>query len=303
MNENIALLVVDDEPYNLEIIAEFLENEGYTLVTAQDGQSALDILERDPGRFSSVILDRMMPGIDGIQVLEKIKSDPALRLLPVIMQTAAASREQILEGLERGAYYYLTKPFEPEMLASVVRTAVRDHSHQVATLESVKVFRSTLALLRNATFEVRTLEDARALAAVLATRYPDANAVSLGLVELLINAIEHGNAGVTYADKSHLLAEGIWEEEVNRRLALPENVAKRVVVEFAATAESITVAIEDEGAGFEWQRYLEMNPERIFDSHGRGIAMARKLSFSDVSYSGRGNRVVAAVKLIRPVTG
>jgi CheY-like chemotaxis protein/anti-sigma regulatory factor (Ser/Thr protein kinase) len=294
-NHATTLLVVDDEPYNLEIISEFLESEGYELVTAQDGREALDILEREPKLFSSVILDRMMPGVDGIAVLQKIKSDPELRLLPVIMQTAAASREQILEGLQFGAYYYLTKPFEPEMLASVVRTAVRDHSSHVATLERVEVWRNALGLVTEAKFELHSLEEARNLAAVIADRSPNPNTVTLGLTELLINAVEHGNLGITYADKSRLLADSDWEQEVTRRLALPENAAKRVRVEIARTSGSLTIRIADDGEGFDWQRYLEMDPSRVFDSHGRGIAMARKLSFSEVSYLGCGNELVARV--------
>lgn len=294
-NHATTLLVVDDEPYNLEIISEFLESEGYELVTAQDGREALDILEREPKRFSSVILDRMMPGVDGIAVLQKIKSDPELRLLPVIMQTAAASREQILEGLQLGAYYYLTKPFEPEMLASVVRTAVRDHSSHVATLERVEVWRNAFGLFHEAKFELRSLDEARNLAAVIADRSPNPNTVTLGLTELLINAVEHGNLGITYADKSRLLAEGDWEEEVHRRLALPENSTKRVRVDVTRAPGSLTIRIVDDGEGFDWQCYLEMDPSRVFDSHGRGIAMARKLSFSEVSYLGRGNEVIARV--------
>jgi len=292
-----TLLVVDDEPYNLEIISEFLESEGYELVTAQDGAEALAVLEREPKRFSSVILDRMMPGVDGIAVLQKIKSDPELRLLPVIMQTAAASREQILEGLQLGAYYYLTKPFEPEMLASVVRTAVRDHSNHVATLERVEVWRHAFALVTHSKFELRTLEEARNLAAVIADRAPNPNTVTLGLTELLINAVEHGNLGITYAEKSRLLADGDWESEVQRRLTLPEYAAKRVRVDVARDTNALRIAIVDEGEGFEWQRYLEMDPARVFDSHGRGIAMARKLSFSEVTYVGRGNEVHARVDL------
>ncbi|UGA40415.1 response regulator [Chromobacterium haemolyticum] len=107
------LLLVDDEPFNLELMAELLQDAGHEVVQAEDGETALAILQREGETFSTVLLDKMMPGISGFDVLRRIKSEPRLEFLPVIMQTAMGAASSVQEGLAAGAFYYLTKPFSP----------------------------------------------------------------------------------------------------------------------------------------------------------------------------------------------
>jgi anti-sigma regulatory factor (Ser/Thr protein kinase) len=148
-----------------------------------------------------------------------------------------------------------------------------------------------------ASFEVRTLVDARDLATELAAAYPDPERVVMGLTELLVNAVEHGNLGIDYEEKAALLDRGEFEREIDRRLALPELALRRVRVTLRRDAEHITTSIEDEGDGFDWLPYLDPDPDRILASNGHGIAIARGVCFDDVTYHGRGNRVVATVRL------
>ena len=118
-----------------------------------------------------------------------------------------------------------------------------------------------------------------------------------GLTELLVNAVEHGNLGITYEEKTRLREQGRWEEEVASRLAAPEYAEKQVRVSYSRERDQIRVRIEDEGQGFEWQRYVDMDLERAFDTHGRGIAMSRMISFDDVQYLGVGNTVEVTVRI------
>jgi hypothetical protein len=113
----------------------------------------------------------------------------------------------------------------------------------------------------------------------------------MGLLELLLNAVEHGNLGLTYADKSALLASGDWEEEIQRRLDAPGGGARQAELEFVREGTVLRFKLVDGGSGFEWQRYIQMDPARAFDAHGRGIAMARMLTFPDLEYHGTGNTV------------
>ena len=105
------ILVVDDEPLNLAIIEEYLcEEPSYVLDTAAEGGKCLvGTLAARPG-YDLVILDRMMPILDGMALLRRMKGDARFSDVPVIMQTAAAAPDQVREGLAAGAYYYLTKP-------------------------------------------------------------------------------------------------------------------------------------------------------------------------------------------------
>lgn len=292
-----TLLVADDEPLNLDLIAEFLAGDGYRLVTATDGRQALDALLDPDCAFDAVILDRRMPKLDGIEVLSRIKADPRLRALPVIMQTVAGAVEQVIEGLRHGAYYYLVKPYEPATLATLVRCAVQEHGEQRALLEQVGREREALALLREGRFSLRTLAEARALAATLGGLCPDPASAAMGLAEILVNAVEHGNLGISYREKSALAAAGTWEAEVERRLALPEYAGRRVTVHYARQSGGIVFHVHDEGAGFDWRPFLDISAERAFDPNGRGIALARQLAFSSLEYLHRGNEVRATVAL------
>ena len=125
-NSQTTLLLVDDDPVNLEIMEEHLEEAGYHTVTAEQGEEAWNILEQGTHSFQAVLLDRMMPVMDGMEVLAKIKSHASLSMLPIIMQSAATSSDEIRQGIEAGAFYYLTKPYTKEVLISIVEAVVRD---------------------------------------------------------------------------------------------------------------------------------------------------------------------------------
>lgn len=295
MRREPVLLVVDDEPYNRDIIAEFLERDGYRIEQAADGREALDRLAAEPRRYDALLLDRMMPVLDGMSVLREVKRDPVLRSLPVILQTAAAGKEQVAEGLSAGAYYYLTKPFEPETLRSIVRAAVNASlGHRALRIEAEERAR-VLSGLQSARFTLRTLTEARALAVLIAAACPEPQSAVVGISELLINAVEHGLAGLGYERKGALLDAGGWETEVERLLRLPENEGRTVEVQFVRDPDAIALTVRDPGPGFDWRRYLEFDPGRAFDSHGRGIAMARQLAFRHLEYRGNGNEVHAQI--------
>ncbi|MEI7968645.1 MAG: response regulator [Betaproteobacteria bacterium] len=284
------LLVVDDEPFNLEIIAEHLDGAGYQLVTAKDGQEAWDLLKNaKPEEFDALILDRMMPRMDGLTLLKLIKQEARFRQVPVIMQTAAASKDQVMEGIQNGAYYYLTKPFDGEVLATIVRAALADRAGWKDLAREARQEGHVLSLLREGTFRFRTLEDARSLAQLLGNRCLDPANAGLGLLELLVNAVEHGNLGISIKEKARLLHLGIWEEEIQRRLEMAENLERWAEVRMAIEGEVIRFHLRDAGEGFDWKSFEQFDPARAFEPNGRGIALARHLCFPDLEYLGLGN--------------
>jgi anti-sigma regulatory factor (Ser/Thr protein kinase) len=135
------------------------------------------------------------------------------------------------------------------------------------------------------------------LGALLAKACPDSDRVVMGLSELLVNAIEHGNLGIGYDEKSRLLKSHSWQEEVDRRLSLPEYEGREASVEISRARDRIVFKIRDQGSGFEPEPYLEIDPTRVLDAHGRGIAMARLLSFDDLRYEDGGRCAVATVRI------
>lgn len=297
------LLIVDDEAVNREIVAEYLDAVECELTMAADGAQALDLLRAAAPAYDAVVLDRMMPGIDGMEVLRQIKAAPGLRSLPVILQTAAAGREQVAEGLKLGAYYYLTKPYHRDALVAVVRAALADAAQRRDLARRIEDARTVMALIERGTFQFRTLEDARALAAACAALCEEPELAGMGLVELLVNAVEHGNLGITFHEKSELLSAGRWEDEVAVRLQQPENRDKRAELECWREGSCVVFAIRDCGAGFAWGRFLALDETRAFHANGRGIALARNIAFRTLEFRGCGNEVVVSVPARHPRPG
>jgi len=293
---NIRILAVDDEPLNLAIIEEYLSDEHYVLDTAEDGERAWTALTTATEPYELVILDRMMPVLDGMALLKRMKADARFADVPVVMQTAAAAPDQVREGLAAGAYYYLTKPYEPEALCAVVRAAIEDRRALVSAKTRVASLEHALVLLSEIEFRFRTLDDVVQISNILADLCPNRQAVIFGLSELMTNAVEHGNLGISYREKTLLLMENDWKAEVERRLNLPQFKDNFATVRMSRSGDELSFTIRDQGKGFEWQRYLDFDPTRVFDPNGRGIAMALKTSFSDLDYQGCGNVVVAKVK-------
>lgn len=297
MNQEASILVVDDEALNLMLIGEYLRDSGYRIATAADGQEAWDKLEADPEGFNVVLLDLMMPRMDGLEVLARMKAHSQLQVLPVILQTALASSEDIHKGIRAGAYYYLTKPFEKEMLCSVIATALQDHLRYRRLQEEIARTSRIFGLMTRADFRFRTLEQGRELARMLANACPDPRKVVVGLGELLVNAVEHGNLGIGYQEKGRLMESGMLEREVARRLELPEFSDLVVSVSYERDDRELRIRIVDQGDGFDWRNFSQVEPSRVFDSHGRGIAVARIMSFDRVDFSGSGNEVTGVIKL------
>lgn len=297
MQNKSRLLIVDDEEINLAILEENISSAGYATDCVSDGLAAWNVLDENPDQFDAVLLDRQMPGMDGIELLQKIKADPRMHMMPVILQTAKTSPESVQEGLDAGCYYYLTKPLDSHHMVAIVHSAVKDFQQYKSIKKDSENTVNTLRLLNNGEFQFRTLGEARDLVSLISSACPNGAAIALGLSELMINAVEHGNLGITYAEKSDLNANANWEDEVNRRLLDPQYKDKVAKLVFERNQTDIKFKIEDQGDGFNWEKYIRPDPARAFDNHGRGISMANMISFDQIQYLGKGN-VVVAVKSI-----
>jgi two-component system phosphate regulon response regulator PhoB len=129
------ILVVDDEEDILELVRFHLVREGYQLVLASSGEEALKKAGRET--FDLVVLDLMLPGLDGLEVAKALKGDAKTKTLPIIMLTAKGEDADIVTGLEIGADDYITKPFSPRVLTARVKAVLRRRSR--AAVEDTKV--------------------------------------------------------------------------------------------------------------------------------------------------------------------
>ena len=117
------ILVVDDEEDILELVRYNLEKNGYDVVCAATGEDAINEARRNPPGL--VVLDLMLPGIDGLEVCKTLKNDPATATVPVLMLTARGDEADEVTGLELGAEDYVSKPFSPRVLLARVKAVLR----------------------------------------------------------------------------------------------------------------------------------------------------------------------------------
>ncbi|MBF0195299.1 MAG: response regulator [Magnetococcales bacterium] len=294
MSISAKIMLVDDSPGHISLLGGILDAD-YDILVANNGVQALELANAELPDL--ILLDVVMPQMDGYEVCERLKSDEKTSDIPVIFTTANSDPEEIVKGLEVGASYYLTKPINSKILRAVVKSVLEDIADNKSLQEGLDTTdKSSYDYLDKGTFSIKTTEDAYNLAVQLARLCPDPQRSVLGLLELLMNGVEHGNLGITYSEKSELNETDQWKQEVERRLQLPENINKSVVVEYEKLDEELRFFIVDEGKGFDWEPYMEIDPNRVFDSHGRGIAMALKVSFDSITYQNSGNEVLAVVK-------
>ncbi len=123
-----SILVVEDESEIQELLRYNLAKDGYQIRCTDTGEEALRVARDNPPDL--VLLDLMLPGIDGLEVCRKLKSDPRTRQVPILMLTAKGEEVDIVTGLELGADDYLTKPFSPRVLTARIRTVLRRASNE-----------------------------------------------------------------------------------------------------------------------------------------------------------------------------
>lgn len=182
-------------------------------------------------------------------------------------------------------------PSSPNSSSSSISPDSSDSSHGLTINEAGK-------LAKSATFRFQKIEDAHVVANFLASACPNPRLAVIGIVELIMNAIEHGNLGISYEEKTQLQKEGKWAAELDHRFALPENKGKYVEVEFKRVSieqkEELHIRIKDQGEGFDWQNF-EKIPQEKTSQHGRGLTIAKSIVFSRLEFNEKGNEVLGVI--------
>jgi two-component system cell cycle response regulator len=154
-----AILVVDDDPINRMLLTRELERQGHRVVAAEDGLKALEALDAEP--FDIVLLDVLMPGLDGHETLARIERDEKLRHIPVIMVSALDDIKSVVRCIEMGAADYLPKPFDPVLLRARINgslTKKRLHDLQLDYIEQVGHVVAAATAVEAATFTPESLD-------------------------------------------------------------------------------------------------------------------------------------------------
>ena len=141
-NNNYSILIVDDERAIRDMIVMALENEGFTCIEASDGHKAETLIKQFQPDL--ILLDWMMPGLNGIDFTRRLRRNDETRTLPVIMLTAKTEEEDLIKGLENGADDYITKPFSPRSLIARINALLRRSKDDTDTLERIEIAGLTL---------------------------------------------------------------------------------------------------------------------------------------------------------------
>ena len=156
-DQQASILIVDDEPQNRKLLEALLKPEGYFTLTADSGEEALAMMAQQPPDL--ILLDIMMPGMDGLQVASQLKTDPATKNIPIIMVTALDDRNSRLAGLNAGAEEFLTKPVDRAELWVRVRNLLRLKEYSKALEQTVQEVKASHELISRQRDEVKSLYD------------------------------------------------------------------------------------------------------------------------------------------------
>lgn len=274
----LYILIVNDNLNDQKKITETLLDQSCFVVLAKNASHAFALLEKQ-----SHLIDLMIIGEAFLDknpsFVSQVRSQYHQRHISflVLAQTHTHSNDYL--AIE-----------SPERLKEILPALSKESS-------SRESFEYHFGVLQHAHFQFNNLSEAHFLAKFLASQYPKGAQPLVGISELFINAIEHGNLEISYDDKSALLAHGRWIEEIEQRSKNDKYKDRVVDVVFHRESDRIILKVTDEGAGFDWKKFEEVDPRRLIASHGRGIMMARGLSFSELKYNDKGN-VVEAVYLL-----
>lgn len=194
-----SILIVDDNPKNLQVLGGFLQNEGIQLEFALDGETALSWLEKSS--FDLILLDVMMPGMNGYDLCRRIKELPDRKDIPIIFITAKSDPESIIKGFEAGAVDYISKPFIHNVLMARVKTQLRIRKTNTALVHHMDLLES-----RNKDIS-QSIEYARKLQ----------NAVMADSTNQLVQLQEHF---VIYQPKDVLSGDFFWVRQKDEKLII-----------------------------------------------------------------------------------
>ena len=202
------ILVVDDQPINVQLLKRKLEREGMIVASAYSGREALDLVKQD--KPDLILLDIMMPEMDGIEICQSLQADPATQSIPIIFITAHTSKEGKIEGLSVGAVDYITKPIDLDETLARIQTQLR---FVAINRELVDLQRRLGESRRNATIGAMTQGIAHNLNNLLG--------VVVGYIDLI--KVYHEKPELVKKNANHL------EDAVNRIVAIIKQLTTLVV--------------------------------------------------------------------------
>lgn len=296
-NRVLAIGFHGDEQQTLQ---QNLNELAYSAEFVGDIKHAQKTIESlSPSDFCCYLIAEHCFSDEHFQAFQNLRKQPIYQHIPVVLQLQSNQPEIIQKGLAIEVFFYLIAPYSLGLLKSVLNAANHGFNHYQQISPKIRQFAASQPLLQYAEFTVQTVEQAHDLASVLSYMTPDPKKSTIGLFELILNAIEHGNLEIGYLNKTKFISEGRLKEEINQRLLDDKYRERKVSIILSRTADSLVFIIKDDGSGFDAEPYLDFNQMRAMDNHGRGIMIANQFSFYELHYSDNGSCVTAVIYLNR----
>lgn len=291
------ILLVDDDRVGLAMLKDMLENFGHKVQTAENGAEAFAIIREDPAAIDIILTDSIMPVMDGVALTRRLKRDSECADIPIVMLTGAKEVDDIKTGIEAGAFYYLMKPAVPELVQSVLDSAMKEVSRKRGLAAKLGAHQSAFANVQVLRMVLSKPEEVESVCSLLASVHDRPEKVVQGIFELVQNSIEHGILRFGFEEKHRLLASGGWKQAVAERSKDPAYGQATVEATILRKPDSLILTVKDPGPGFVWRPYLTADMSRSSTLCGRGIARANSFIFDKLVYNAAGNEATALMAL------
>ena len=282
------ILVVEDEPALLSVVCRHFRAAGYDPIEAGDGEQAISLYRAMSPDL--VVTDMQLPGMSGLELLREVKKGP---IQPIVMiMTGFGNEEMVLDALRGGATNYFKKPFDMKELLDSVRSVLRFRTDPdiIRLYAPSVVSESREYAFRTSDSDISTVIAQIVMNLPLISDGTTLMNLRIGVQEMVSNAVEHGNLGISYEEKSRSLSEGTYGDLIDARLSDPTNAEKLIHVASHLSPDEFRLSVEDEGDGFDWHSVPDPSTEALYMFNGRGIFMT-KIHYDEVNYNEKGNKV------------
>jgi len=298
LSVNKTLLVVGFGAAEKNALQNLLKEDDIQLIFKQNLSAAIDSIHKSSSnQFQAYLIHENALDDSKFEAFYSLKQQPKFQFLPIILQVLSSQSPSIEKCMAIGLSFYLIQPYTSALLRKVLSSSTQGFMNHLEINRRLTSFSNSRALLQQSVFHIQTPSDAQAVSSILSYLTPEPKRTSVGLFELMLNSIEHGNLEIGYDEKTKLIKNGFLQEEIQHRLTQDAYRDKFTVVTYERTDNAMSITIADSGKGFDYAPFLNFEERRAMEYHGRGILIANKFSFDSLEYQNQGATVVCKINL------
>ena len=291
------ILIIDDEDSIRKMLSIALKEKGYNVFEASNGLEGLRVFkDKEP---EIVITDVKMPEMSGIQVTKEIKK---LNYdVDVIIITGYGSEDLVIESLRVGASNFIKKPILLSERYKILEDIVlkRESKKRAEVAKDIVTYEKKKCIIGNDITKIWSIVNQIFFNITPFVKKTAYEGLRIGLYEIIINAIEHGNLGITYDEKNNALNSNTYMDILDKRIDMAEKVNKKVEITSTFDNNNFQIEVKDDGSGFDYQNIPSPHdPDKILQAHGRGVFLT-SIYYDEVKYIDPGNKVFLVKKITR----